>query len=293
MSKTPFKIDEIGLEDGWTDIIQKARQGLGWSLRQAAEAAGLAFETLEHWESGGGAPATDQLAALAKALRLDPVKLARLQAGGWLPLPRSASAQGAVRFLVLTGHMGSYPVHGYLLFREGAPDAVLIDTAYEPQYALNAVLQTRLMLRWIVLTHCHRDHMEGASFLKAQTGARVAVPREECPAYRAHHRESPDLAIAPDDMIDVGPGFSLRALSTPGHTAGGTSYLVEGVCCVGDALFAGSTGRSMSPQGYTTLLHSLRTRVLSLPPDTVLFPGHGPLTTVAEELKHNPFFPAW
>jgi len=293
MQKNQPEIKQIELEDGWRDIVQKARQGFGWSLHHAAEAAGLSFETLEHWESGGGAPPPlDQLASLARVLRLDPIKLARIQAGEWRPTPtRSGPPESSIQTRVLTGHMGTYPVHGYLLSREGSPDAILVDTAYEPKHALDAVLQGRLMLRWIVLTHCHRDHMEGASFLKAQTGARVAVPREECPVYRAHHRESPDLAVMPDDTIDVGPGLSLHALSTPGHTAGGTSYFVNGVCCVGDALFAGSTGRSMSPQGYTALLHSLRERVLSLAPDTILCPGHGPLTTVGEELKHNPFFP--
>jgi glyoxylase-like metal-dependent hydrolase (beta-lactamase superfamily II)/DNA-binding XRE family transcriptional regulator len=291
LTPDPAKPTGSSLEDEWFDILQKARTGLGWSLTQAAQAAAVSFETLEHWESGAGAPHLGQLADLAGALGLDPRKLAAIREGGGLPAPRSREGSGPIRYLALTGSMQGYPVHAYLLVRDGAPDAVLIDTGYEPIHALETVLQRRLALRWIVLTHCHRDHMEGASFLKAQTGARVAVPEAECGVYRAHHHEEPDLSVAAHTRIDIGPDFSLRALATPGHTVGGTSYLVGGLCGVGDALFAGSTGRSMSPAGYASLLASLRERIFSLPDDTVLLPGHGPLTTVGDERRNNPFFP--
>jgi glyoxylase-like metal-dependent hydrolase (beta-lactamase superfamily II) len=147
------------------------------------------------------------------------------------------------------------------------------------------------MLRWIVLTHCHQDHMEGAALLKAQTGAKVAVPRAEASTYRAHHREAPDLAVHDETTIEVSPTIVLSAIETPGHTIGGTSYRFDGFCAVGDALFAGSTGRAMSPAGYRTLIAALRTRILTLPDETILLPGHGPLTTVGHERQTNPFFP--
>jgi glyoxylase-like metal-dependent hydrolase (beta-lactamase superfamily II) len=133
--------------------------------------------------------------------------------------------------------------------------------------------------------------MEGAALLKAQTGARIAVPLAEGSTYRAHYREAPDLAVRAGTTIEVSPTMTVSAIETPGHTAGGTSYRIGGFCAVGDALFAGSTGRSMSPAGYRTLLSSLRTRILTLPVDTILLPGHGPLTTVGHERQHNPFFP--
>lgn len=278
------------LEDGWFDIVQKARLGLGWSLDTAAERAGVSFETLELWESGRGTPQPAQLSALADSLGLDPAKLAAIQRGEGLPEPPSLAAQGPRRCVILTGHMGGYAVHAYLLYRDGSPDAVLVDTGYEPMYAVEAVLQRRLMLRWILLTHCHRDHMEGAALLKAQTGARIAVPRAEWSTFHAHHGTAADLPLAAPADIEIGPDFTVHALPTPGHTAGGTSYLVDGLCGVGDSLFAGSTGRSMSPAGYQQLRSSLREHVLSLPGETILLPGHGPVTTVADELLHNPFF---
>lgn len=260
-------------------------------MEETARAAGISFEALELWESGAGAPQPTQLAAVAGILGLDPEKLAAIKAGEGRPAGKTYSLPGSLRVETLTGLMRGYAVHAYLLYREGAPDAGLIDTGYDPTRALEAVLHRRLLLRWIALTHCHRDHMEGATILKSQTGAKVAVPRAECPIYLAHHREAPDLAVDDSTCIEVSPTIRLTAIATPGHTAGGTSYLVDGACAVGDALFAGSTGRSMSPAGYRTLLSSIETRILSLAPDTLLLPGHGPLTTVADERRNNPFFP--
>lgn len=283
--------DQFALEDEWYDIVQKARVGLGHSITGVAEAAGCSYETLELWESGASTPNPSQLTALAQALGLNADKLLAIQQGHGRPAVRYPTVDQALHLETLTGQMRGYPVHAYLIYGDGAPDAVLIDTGYEPIHALEAVLHRRLLLRWLVLTHCHHDHMEGASLLKAQTGAKVAVPQAEWSTYRTHHREMPDLAVQGDTTIEVGPNIVLSAIATPGHTTGGTSYRVGGLCAVGDALFAGSTGRSMSPAGYHALLSALRTRILTLPAETVLLPGHGPLTTVGHERRHNPFFP--
>ena len=78
-------------------------------------------------------------------------------------------------------------------------------------------------------------------------------------------------------------------MTTPGHTPGGVCYKTEGSCFVGDTLFAGSIGRANPPTLYPTHLKSVRTRVLTLPETLILFPGHGPSTTVREEKAHNPF----
>ena len=93
-------------------------------------------------------------------------------------------------------------------------------------------------------------------------------------------------------VIQVG-GLSVRCMATPGHTPGGICYRVEQgtqqICFVGDTLFAGSIGRANPFSLYPAHLDSVRRRVLTLPARTVLFPGHGPATTVSEELSHNPF----
>lgn len=283
--------DQFALEDDWHDIVHKARIGLGRTISQVAQPAGLSFETLELWESGAHTPNPAQLTTLASVLGLNANKLLAIQQGGGRPAVQSPVVHDPLHMETLTGLMRDYPVHAYLIYGTGEPDAVLIDTGYNPLHALEAVLHRRLLLRWLVLTHCHRDHMEGAALLKAQTGARVAVPQAEWSTYRAHHGEAPDLAVHDETTIEVSPTITLSAIATPGHTTGGTSYRVGGFCAVGDALFAGSTGRSMSPAGYQDLLFSLKTRILTLPVETILLPGHGPLTTVGHERRHNPFFP--
>jgi glyoxylase-like metal-dependent hydrolase (beta-lactamase superfamily II) len=281
----------VQLEDEWFDIIAKARSGQGASLANIAEAVGVSFEVLESWEDGTGTPNADQLALLSRALQLDVAKLSAVQQGQGRPNAPIPQPSGAIRVETLTGFMHGYAVHAYLLYRKGEPDAVLIDTGYEPIRAIEAVLHRRLLLRWVALTHCHPDHMEGAALIKAQTGALIAVPKAECAAYRAHHREAPDLAVEDGMAIMVSPTISLTAIATPGHTAGGTCYLIEDICAVGDALFASSMGRAMSPAGYRSLRKSITTRILSLPGATILLPGHGPATTVADERHNNPFFP--
>jgi glyoxylase-like metal-dependent hydrolase (beta-lactamase superfamily II) len=255
-----------------------------------AAAANVSYEALELWESGASAPTPAQLTSLAGVLGLDAGKLLTIQQGGGHPTIRQPNRDLPLRVEILTGHIRGYPVHAYLIHHVDQPDAVLVDTGYEPVHALEAVLHRRLILRWVVLTHCHQDHMEGAPFLKAQTGARIAVPQSECSTYRAHHREAPDLAVHDGETIEVSRSIAVSAIQTPGHTPGGTSYRVENFCAVGDALFAGSTGRAMSPAGYQSLLSALKTRILTLPGDTILLPGHGPVTTVGHERLHNPFF---
>src|SRR4029077_21072976 len=112
--------------------------------------------------------------------------------------------------------------------------------------------------------------------------------QKEAPLYHNAKIKDPDRFIEEGNEIRLGR-WNIRALETPGHTPGGVTYLVDGMAFVGDALFAGSTGRSMSASGYRMLISSLREKVLSLGPDTVLFPGHGPAQTVGEEREHNPF----
>ncbi|MFZ5861769.1 MAG: MBL fold metallo-hydrolase [Nitrospirota bacterium] len=279
------------LEDEWFDIIAKARSGHDFSLAHVAELVGVSFEALESWEAGSGAPTAVQFALLAKTLHLDAAKLAAVQRGQARPTTPLPQPSDGLRVETLTGLMHGYAVHAYLLYREGEPDAVLIDTGYEPIRAIETVLHRRLLLRWVALTHCHQDHMEGAALIKTQTGARVAAPKAEIATYRAHHRETPDLAVEDGTVITVSPTVSLTAIATPGHTAGGTCYAIGNVCAVGDALFAGSMGRAMSPGGYRSLRTAVATRILALPTATILLPGHGPITTVADELRHNPFFP--
>lgn len=276
-----------GLEDDFSDIIQKARAGLGRSAAEVASRAGLSPSDLKDLESGRRPPKADETRRLAQNLQLDPDKLEAIAAGRWQPRP--IPPPGTPPVIRLTGMIGNYPVHGYLCFDPKTRKAVLIDTAYEPRLALVAVAREGLRLEAIVLTHCHRDHIGGLDRLREATGAVVVVHPAERALYDENAERPPDREVGEGDEIPFGES-RLRALETPGHTAGGVSYLVDGTVFVGDALFAGSMGRSMSPAGFETLRASLADKILTLPIETRLCPGHGPMTTVGEERQHNPFF---
>lgn len=276
------------LEDNFSDIIQKARTGLGRSVEAVAKAAGLSPSAVRVLESGERPPDENEAMAIAKALELDGAKLYPIATGAWQP--KAPPERTAPSVICLNGSYRGYEVHGYLCFDPDSREAVLIDTAYEPEKPLAALKEHNLTLRMILLTHGHGDHMGGLDELRKTTGARVAVSGEGMALYEKHTRQSPDLLIGRSGTIPVGP-LRFNVLSTPGHTPGGITYHSGSVAFTGDALFAGSTGRSMSPEGYATLLSSIREKILTLPAGTRLFPGHGPSTTVGEERAHNPFFP--
>ncbi|MCI0526323.1 MAG: MBL fold metallo-hydrolase [Nitrospira sp.] len=275
------------LEDNLGDIIQKARTGKGLSLADLARASGLTQAQLDQVEEGTLTLQPDHLRRLAEYLDLDPQKLVTIANGAWTPEPFPPGLKDQV--ILIGGIIGSYPVNGYILYDGQTGEAACIDTAYAPEKMLKSIEAQNLRLKYILLTHAHHDHMGGVETIKAKSGARLYLHRDEMPLFSRQSRLTPDGFV--NDHFETSIGrIHLKADSTPGHTPGGVTYLTEGLCFVGDALFAGSTGRSMSPKGYQSLLTSLRQKVLSLPDDTVILPGHGPTTTVGEEKRRNPFF---
>ncbi len=275
------------LEDHYGDIIQKARLGKGLALPDLARVSGLTQTQLDQVEEGTLTLQPDHLQHLAECLGLDAQKLAAIANGAWAPQPLPSGLKD--RVISVRGMIGSYPVNGYILYDGQTREAACIDTAYDPEKMLKSIEAHHLHLRTILLTHAHHDHMGGVETIKAKSGASLYLHRDEMLLFSGQSRLTPDGFVTDGLEISIGR-LRLKTASTPGHTPGGVTYITEGLCFVGDALFAGSTGRSMSPNGYQSLLTALRLKVFSLPDDTVIFPGHGPTTTVGEEKRHNPFF---
>jgi glyoxylase-like metal-dependent hydrolase (beta-lactamase superfamily II) len=197
----------------------------------------------------------------------------------WTPQP--VSLDGFAQFNTPFEDM---TVNSYLAWDAARGAAVAFDTGADCGDALALLAEKKLTLKLILLTHTHGDHILDLDRLKEKTGA---------PAY-VGDREPIDGAEA----FAAGRAFEAGALKiasrlTWGHSKGGITFVLSGlnrpVAVVGDAVFAGSMGGGGI--SYADALRTNRAEILTLPDDTIIAPGHGPLTTVEEEKVHNPFFP--
>jgi glyoxylase-like metal-dependent hydrolase (beta-lactamase superfamily II) len=274
------------LEDDFCDIVKKARLGQALSVQSIARAAGLPVEALSSLEGGTRGPTSEEAESIANALSLRPQPLVDIGLGRWTPA-KTVSLEGID---VVLGDIGGYEVKGYVLHDSG--EAVLIDTGYNAAAMLDALRQRALRLTAICLTHGHADHADGLEELLAHRSVPVYLGSADERLLSWRPPASTLKSPADGDGLRVGR-LTVRFITTPGHTPGGICYRVDGggdpVCFVGDTLFAGSIGRSNPSNLYPAHLESVHHRVLTLPGSTVLLPGHGPGTTVVQELAHNPF----
>jgi len=197
--------------------------------------------------------------------------------------------------------VGPVQSNSYLLADEATREAVLFDPGMESEPVAEVLARERLTLTAIINTHGHFDHVFGNAYFKAKTGAPLLMHRADLDlvkrleeqslyfGFRATPSPPPDRFLEEGDEVRVG-GIRLRVLHTPGHSPGGICLVTDGTAFVGDTLFAGSIGRTDLPGGSAeTLLTSIREKLLTLPDDTVIYPGHGPATTIGHERRHNPF----
>lgn len=274
------------LEDDFCDIIKKARMGLGLSIGQVAEQTGLPPGDITILERAGRQPTAPEVAALAGALGLRREPLAQIALEGWAPTVPDALAEVET----VAGDIGGYQVKGYVLSQDG--EAVFVDTAYNPEAMLAVLDRRRLRLKAVCLTHGHSDHAEGLDVILQHHAVPVYIGEADCSLLTWKPPKNLLPGSRDGQAISMGR-MTVTCMTTPGHTPGGICYPVAGaarsLCFVGDTLFAGSIGRANPFSLYPKHLDSVRQRVLTQPAATVLLPGHGPATTVAEELVHNPF----
>ncbi|MBI3117767.1 MAG: MBL fold metallo-hydrolase [Candidatus Hydrogenedentes bacterium] len=189
-------------------------------------------------------------------------------------------------------------VENCYVLREGG-ESIVIDPGEATEELKAAVADTQVTM--IVNTHCHIDHAGGNAEMVRLTGAPLLCHADDLPLLRTIEQQGmmfgvpveaspdPDRFIAEGDTIHVGSA-ALRVLHTPGHAPGHVVLVGDGFVIGGDVLFAGSIGRTDLPGGdYEQLIESIRTKLLPLPDNTVVYSGHGPATTIGRERKHNPF----
>ncbi|MGA3170459.1 MAG: MBL fold metallo-hydrolase [Chthoniobacteraceae bacterium] len=269
----------IPLEDNFADIIGKAQRGLHLSDSALSERVGVTGEEIQRLRAGHFNTAVAR--RIAPALGLDPLALIEIGQNEYTPREIGA-LEGLAQFNTPFDDM---TVNAYLVWDLAAKEAASFDTGSDCSGILDQLQSLGLKLRYIFLTHTHGDHIFDLDRLAGATGAPALVSS----------REPLDGA----EPFEPGREFPLGSLrigtrSTWGHSRGGITYVVTGllrpVAIVGDALFAGSMGGGMA--SYADAVSTNRQEIFSLPDDTVICPGHGPMTSVAEEKKHNPFFAA-
>jgi hydroxyacylglutathione hydrolase len=267
----------ISLEDNVGDIIGKAQRGLGVSDSELAKKAGVDLQTIRELREGDFNE--QALLRVAPVLDLAAGPLCELAKGEWRPEridERDGFAQFNTRYHDMT-------VNAYLVWDPASCVAAAFDTGADCSEMVRFANRHKLNVQLILLTHAHPDHVADLPRLREETGADVFVPARE--------------PVSGAEAIDEGKHFHLGNLEidtrlTWGHSQGGMTYVVTGlarpIAIVGDSLFAGSMGGGNV--SYRDALRNNREKILTLPDETIICPGHGPMTTVGEEKGHNPFF---
>jgi len=200
--------------------------------------------------------------------------------------------------------VGFLAVLAYIVGDRKSGEALVIDPAGNTDEIIREAGANGLTLKYIVNTHGHVDHISGNADMKKKTGARIVVHEDDADMlvatpsmiltmFRAKASPPADVTVKDGEVITVGE-VSLTVIHTPGHTPGGMSLYTPGYVFTGDTLFVESVGRTDLPgASWNTMYDSIMTRLLSLPDDTVVLPGHNygrrPSSTIGEEKKNNPF----
>ena len=198
--------------------------------------------------------------------------------------------------------MGSVQTNCYFLYQENENKIIVVDPADRGEYLYNAFKEAGLEVAAILLTHAHFDHIWGCNKLRELSGVQVFAWEEEkdlCESSKLNVSEdvgrpytvTVDWYLKDGEKVSI-EGMEFTVIGTPGHTKGSCCYYFEkdGILISGDTLFEGSVGRDDLPTGNgKTLLQSLKNKLMILPEETKVFPGHGGATTIGDEKKYNPY----
>jgi len=189
----------------------------------------------------------------------------------------------------------------FIIADENTKEALLIDPGDEPDRISDIIAENNLKVKYIVCTHAHFDHVGAIPELKNETGAKIVIHRDELNIYK-HTKDQaavlwgyeldplpdPDVFVSDGDMLEIG-NIKLETIHTPGHSPGGICLSGEGIVITGDTLFAGSVGRTDLFGGDIDMLKKSFKKLMALPDNTRVLPGHGPQSTIGKERISNFF----
>jgi len=196
--------------------------------------------------------------------------------------------------------LGPFLSNCFIVGSEKTKEGMIIDPCAEAETIMDSVRQLGLTIKLIVATHAHPDHIMALREVKEDTGAPFAIHEAESTGGMARIMSmfmtgsfgpppQPDRLLKDGDIIEIGD-LSFTVLHTPGHSPGGISLYGHGVVFAGDTLFNFGIGRTDFPGcSYRRLIDSIQNKLMVLPDETIVLPGHGPQTTIATERKWNPF----
>ncbi|MDT3701282.1 MAG: MBL fold metallo-hydrolase [Thermincola sp.] len=197
--------------------------------------------------------------------------------------------------------VGSFGANCYVVGCEETKEAVVIDPGGEVNLILDELKGKGLKVKYIVNTHGHIDHIGGNDELREATGAQVMIHEQDASMLiepklnfsgmmgRQEGFRAADTILKEGDVIEFGT-IKLKVLHTPGHTKGGICLLTDGLVFTGDTLFNESIGRTDFPGGdYDSIIKSIKEKLMTLPDETIVYPGHMGDSTIAHERKYNPF----
>ncbi len=252
----------IPIEDDPCDVLAKAMRGLGISLEKLSQKSSLSARQISKALDGDISPTL--LQKIAPHLDLSAKALIDLPSYH----PNISIPNGLKMVVTPFGHAG---VNAYILCK--GSDAIVFDTGTNSAPILDYLTEKNLRPAAVVITHKHHDHTAG---IKDFGDTPILLPEQTSHGSRYTYSD-----------------ITITALDVSGHANPARAYFYEGlytpVCIVGDAIFAGSMGGTKEPCGYELALHTVRENILSLPAETIIGTGHGPLTTIAKELINNPF----
>lgn len=197
--------------------------------------------------------------------------------------------------------VGPIMANCFIVGCEETKQAVVIDPGDDADRILMALAKAELKVKYLINTHGHFDHVGANKRMKDVTAAQIAIHPDDEPmlldlsshaamfGLGAENSPPADIHLKESDTITFG-NITFKVIHTPGHSPGGICLYTPGHLFVGDTLFMGSIGRTDLPGGnYDTLISSIKTKLLNLDESTVVYPGHGPETTIANEKRMNPF----